>query len=88
MLEFFVHGIPRPQGSKKGYFRNGRVILVEASKQLPEWREQIIVAAKEAMMLSDVWLLKSDKPIRVEAVFFFPRPKTVKREYPSVAPDV
>jgi Holliday junction resolvase RusA-like endonuclease len=61
--------------------------LVEASKQLPEWREQIVLAAKEAMMSTDLWY-KSNKPVRVEAVFFFPRPKSVKREYPSVAPDV
>jgi Holliday junction resolvase RusA-like endonuclease len=27
-------------------------------------------------------------PCRVEVVFFLPRPKSVKREYPSVAPDL
>jgi Holliday junction resolvase RusA-like endonuclease len=87
MIEFFVHGIPRPQGSKRGFYRNGRVVLVEASKQLPEWREQIVLAAKEAMMSTDLWY-KTEKPVRVECVFFFPKPKTVKRDYPSVAPDL
>ncbi len=87
MIEFFVHGIPRPQGSKAGFIRNGRVVLVEASKQLPEWREQIVLAAKEAMMSTDEWY-KSEKPVRVECVFFFPKPKTVKRKYPYVAPDL
>jgi Holliday junction resolvase RusA-like endonuclease len=60
---------------------------VEASKQLPEWRKEIVLAAKEAMMASNVWF-KTDKPVRVEAVFFLPKPKTVKREFPTVAPDV
>lgn len=86
MLEFFVMGIPRPQGSKRGFLRNGRIIMVEASKQLPEWREQIVLAAKEAMYAHGEWY-KTAAPVRVEAVFFLPRPKTVKREYPTVAPD-
>lgn len=62
-------------------------MLVEASKQLPEWREEIILAAREAMMSTDLWY-KTEKPVRVECVFFFPKPKTVKRDFPSVAPDL
>lgn len=60
---------------------------MEASKQLPEWRKEIVLAAKEAMLSSSDWFM-TDKPVRVEAVFFLPKPKTVKREYPTVAPDV
>ena len=87
MLEFFVIGIPRPQGSKTGFIRNGRVVLVEASKQLPEWRSEVALTAKEAMLTHGAWY-KTERPVRVEVVFYLPRPKTVKREYPSVAPDV
>lgn len=85
MLKFFVHGIPRPQGSKRGFYRNGRVVLVEASKQLPEWRNQIVLAAKEAML--DYGWATADTAVKVECIFFMPKPKTVKRKYPIVAPD-
>lgn len=86
MLEFFVYGIPRPQGSKRGFVRNGRIVLVEASKQLPEWRNEIVLAAREA--IHDQNWERPSGACRVEVVFFLPRPKSVKREYPSVAPDL
>jgi Holliday junction resolvase RusA-like endonuclease len=85
MLEFFVGGIPRPQGSKRGFLRNGRIILVEASKQLPEWRSEIVLAAREAIHDQN-WVV-ADGPCRVEAVFFIPKGKTVKRKFPTTTPD-
>jgi Holliday junction resolvase RusA-like endonuclease len=86
-LSFWVEGIPRPQGSKKAFVRNGRVVLVEASSQLGEWRYQVGLAAKEAIFRDEFWGVY-EGPVRVEAVFYFPKPKSVKRELPSVAPDL
>ena len=85
-MKFSVHGIPRPQGSKRGFYRNGRVVLVEASKQLPEWRGAVITAAKDAIDESG-WVTVEGACL-VEVVFFMPKPKSVKRVFPIVAPDL
>lgn len=81
-LEFRAFGTPRPQGSKR-YVGNGR--FVEASDVKP-WRTAIANAAFSA------WSSNGSKqftdPVVVTAVFFMPKPKTVKRLFPSVAPDL
>ena len=74
-------GTPRPQGSKR-HVGNGR--LVEASDVKP-WRATVANAAFQAM--SDEGLETFDTPLVVEVVFFLPRPRSVKRLWPSVAPD-
>lgn len=82
-LEFTVFGQPAPQGSKNLY--RGR--LVEASKKVGPWR----IAVKDAVFRA--WIAESDErpfvePVEIRSVFYLPRPKTVKREYPSVPPDL
>lgn len=37
----WVPGNPAPQGSKKGYARNGKVVMVESSRQVRPWREDV-----------------------------------------------
>jgi Holliday junction resolvase RusA-like endonuclease len=69
--------MPRPQGSKR-YVGNNR--FVEASNVKP-WRKAIAQAA-DAVFSGVI-----DVPVAVSAVFVFPKPKTVDREYPSVMPD-
>ena len=81
MTEFWVEGTPRPQGSKKAFNRGGRIVLVEASKGLPLWRQTIIDATSTVNA-------SHDGPIRIELQFFLERPKSVIRALPSVAPDV
>ena len=44
-LEFFVAGLPAPQGSKK-HVGNG--VMVESSKKVKPWREDVRHAATEA----------------------------------------
>lgn len=78
-LQFFVAGIPRPQGSKR-YVGNNR--FVEASNVLP-WRKTIAEAAEAAY----TGLAPIDEPVAVTAVFVFPKPKSVSRLWPSVMPD-
>lgn len=81
-LEFRAYGTPRPQGSKR-YVGNGR--FIEASDVKP-WRAAIANAAFE------VWSSKGSQqftdPVVVTAIFFMAKPKSVKRLFPSVAPDL
>ena len=78
-----VYGTPRPQGSKR-YVGNGR--FIEASDVKP-WR---LAIAREVFQ---EWMRSGDdrpfsEPVVVEAVFYMPKPKTVRRLWPSVAPDL
>lgn len=81
---FEVVGVePAPQGSKR-YLGNGR--FVEASKKLEPWRQAIAHAIKEMFKATG-----DDTPFteacQVEVTFILPKPKTVKRELPTVPPD-
>lgn len=82
-LYFTAFGTPRPQGSKR-HVGNG--IMIEASDVKP-WRKIIANAVFEA------WSRSGDErpftePVVVWATFFMPRPKSVTRAVPSVAPDL
>lgn len=81
-LEFRAYGTPRPQGSKR-YVGNGR--FVEASNVKP-WRTAIANAVFSAWTREG--MQEFTEPVVVTAVFFMPKPKTVKRIFPSVAPDL
>ncbi|NDH90412.1 MAG: RusA family crossover junction endodeoxyribonuclease [Flavobacteriia bacterium] len=67
-IEFWVQGVPAPQGSKRHL---GRGILVEASKRVKPWRSDVIGAA-----LSAFSGVPYDEPLAVELCFVFPRPKS------------
>ena len=82
-LSFHAKGTPRPQGSKR-YVGNGR--FIEASDVKP-WRKAIANAVFEE------WIRSGDdrpftEPVVIRAVFFMPRPKTVRRLWPAVMPDL
>lgn len=81
MLELFIAGVPRPQGSKNAYKRGTRVVLVESNKHLPEWRQ----AVYEALRASGV---KFDDAVTVMTTFYIPRPKTNKRLRATTKPDL
>ena len=86
-VTFFVAGIPIPQGSKTGFSPKGstRVVLVDANKEkLKPWRAEVTRIAR-ASWLDRAQLLG---PVRLDAVFVFERPASVKRRLPSVAPDL
>jgi len=93
-FSFTVFGTdPAPQGSKKyvGSRKSaaGNLIpmIVESSPKLPAWRRAVSNAVIEAMEASGD-LNKFDEAVKVEAVFYLTRPKTVTRAYPSKPPDV
>jgi Holliday junction resolvase RusA-like endonuclease len=93
-FSFTVFGFePRPQGSKKyvGTRRtaagNNIPLIIEASPGLPVWRKAVADAVAQAMIDSGD-LSKFEGAVKVEAVFYLQRKPTVKREYPTVPPDV
>lgn len=80
MIKFSVDGVPVPQGSMK-HIGQGRMIHAR-SKELALWRASIALAADRAECKIH------SGPIKVKAVFRLKRPKTVKRLFPIVAPDL
>jgi Holliday junction resolvase RusA-like endonuclease len=72
ILQFTVHGIPAPQGSKRHI---GRGVMIESSKKVKPWREAVKWAAREAMPMG--WQ-KLDGPIQLRVHFYMPRPKSAK----------
>lgn len=84
MLQVFVPGIPEPQGSKQAFIRGNRAVLVEANKKLPAWRKQVT----EKLEAANASCEPLSGAVDVQIVFFLPRPKTVKRLFPSVKPDI
>lgn len=71
MSSFFVEGTPAPQGSKSGFIRGGRVVLVESSKKVKPWREAVGAKARESVGE----LL--DGPLVLDVMFIMPRPKAL-----------
>lgn len=89
MISYFVEGEPAPQGSKNGFIKSGRVVMVESSKKLKPWRHAVATQTLEAR--TKKWANPEEfvmtGPVEVGLVFHLPRPKTVTRKWPSVKPD-
>lgn len=85
-----VHGDPAPQGSKKfvGVAKStGRGILVESSKRVAPWRQDVVKAAREAMEGFTTF----DGALVVKMVFTLPKPSSApkrRRTWPNKKPDV
>jgi len=79
-LSFFVPGIPAPQGSKR-HVGNGR--MIESSKKVAPWRHAVIQKVQELDLV-----LGLIEPLTVSVTFQLPAPKALKREWPSVRPDL
>ena len=93
-FSFTVFGVdPAPQGSKK-YVGSRRTasganipLIIESSPKLPAWRKAVSDAVIQAMQDSGD-LSKFDGAVKLEAVFYLTRKKTVTRAYPTVPPDL
>ena len=84
-LVIHVHGVAAPQGSKQGYARAGRVILVESSKAVKPWREAVKYAALDALRVGEedeygaaerVGFPFGLAPVELLVTFTFPRPRS------------
>jgi len=76
---FFVKGKPVPQGSLK--FIKGHAIHVKG-RELVLWRGTIAAMARSTN------ITKIQFGVDMYLLFIFNKPKTVKREYPFVRPDL
>jgi len=85
MFQLFVAGDPRPQGSKKAFSRGKHIVLVEANKDLPAWRETM-------KRMFELKMLERDNPfitaISVSIQFWLRRPKSVTRQYATGTYDI
>lgn len=79
MISFRVDGIPVPQGSMKVF--NGHVVHNKGA-ELAVWRSAIAIEAKRAGCTPE------PGPVKLDLLFVMPKPKTVKRDFPTVAPDL
>lgn len=88
LLAFTVGGEPKPQGSKKAFVVKGRAVMIDDDKiALKKWRTGVTGAARAALSVAEIrqpWL----GALAVAIEFVFVRPKSVKRDRPSVAPDI
>lgn len=87
-VSFFVPGIPKPQGSKRGFVRGGKAVLVEAAGQAhKDWRATVALAAAESYVPMTGLL---DGPLTLDVTFTMPKPKSrpKRRPMPDSAPDL
>ena len=85
MFNVFIAGEPRPQGSKQAYRRGNSIVLVEAQKDLPAWRQHM-QRQLELKMLEHT--TKFETAVSVALTFWLTRPKSVKREYATSTYDI
>ncbi len=72
IMELWVRGTPRPQGSKRAFaLPNGRISMAEMSKKLPAWRSDVRTAALAVEGYEPL-----TGPVQLTANFVFERPKS------------
>lgn len=85
-IEFTADGDPIPQGSARAFIVKGprgpRAVITSDNPRLSAWRK--VVAAAAVAALPDDWS-PIDGPVSVDLMFRMPRPKTVRRDYPTGA---
>lgn len=92
MIEIVVYGAPAPQGSKRyvGTTKTGRGIMVESSKKVKPWRDDVKNAAEDWLDLQPV-RTTLDGPLQVTMVFTLPKPASApkrRRTWPDRKPDL
>lgn len=71
-VQFIVHGIPQPAGSKRGFVVNGRAVITDANAKSRPWKAQVADAAAQAMYGYE---LVRGRPVVLRLDFYLPRPK-------------
>lgn len=86
-LEIVVYGKAAPQGSKRHV---GRGVMIESSKAVKPWRDDVRNAALEAIEGVDSWV-PLDGPLLVSMVFTVRKPASApkrRRTWPDRMPDL
>ena len=85
-LRVVAHGAPAAQGSKKAFQRGRKIVLVEMSDHLPEWRAAVEAAARLAA--GPDWE-PIDAAVSIAGEVRLRKPNTTKYpDYPAGAPDL
>lgn len=85
-LRIIAHGTPASQGSKKGFIRGRKVVLVEMDDELPAWRSAVVAAAKLAAGPS--WQAL-DCPVKIAGEIRIRKPRTTKfHDHPAGPKDL
>lgn len=88
VVSFHAAGMPKPQGSKRGFAVGGKVRLVESGGAAhKDWRATVTAEATAAMRHRT----PEDGPLRLEVTFYLPRPKShpkTRRTWPIARPDI
>jgi crossover junction endodeoxyribonuclease RusA len=91
-FDIVVHGVPAPQGSKKGGYsaKTGKTFVYEQnSKTQTSWRQDVIAAA--VRQREGIGWDTAEGPVEIHVTFRLPRPasvKVTKRPFPAVKPDI
>jgi Holliday junction resolvase RusA-like endonuclease len=85
MFQLFIEGSPRPQGSKKAFTRGTSIVLVEANKELPAWRDHMTRMLQLKQLEQETAFTTATN---VALTFWLPRPKSVKRQYATGTYDI
>lgn len=84
----FVYGKPAPQGSKNAFVIGKRAVMVEASKHLPAWRNDIVLAVKQ-MFYATEDVSKFLDPVKLKVTFYLEKPPNTKYvSHPGGKPDL
>lgn len=83
MITAWVPGKPQPQGSKKGFIINGKVVLVESSKGLKPWRNKIRTIVQHSAEFREL-----SGPVHVSVSFYFKQAASNKTESHTQKPDI
>ena len=86
MLDLLIPLSAKPQGSKRGFLVNGRIVMAEASKGLKEHRAHFTQLIRQ--QATDWVTPDADKAFIVTITFYFQKPKSAKRKHMTTIPDV
>jgi len=78
----------KPQGSKTAYVRGGKAVLVEASRNLKTVRAQASKLIAQKAMMTNWVKAEPQQPLEIAIMFGMTRPRTVKRAWHTVKPDL
>jgi Holliday junction resolvase RusA-like endonuclease len=94
-MKAVIHGTPQPAGSKRGFYRGGRVVIVDANPKSRDWKDHV---KAEVQRTYTGPLLTG--PVKLDLRFCGSRPKshygtgknkdsvkTTAPDYPTVKPD-
>ena len=87
-IEFTAPFKALPQGSKTAFVVKGRAVVTDAHKGLIPARKKVSAWVRDYAVGTDWIPPTKDTPVSVELIFTFERPKSVKRLWHTVKPDI